>query len=158
MTMEQKFNALAAYVLAEDPVEKETAKKALAAAMKTTSGIVLMQDDEAVVHEYLMEIGADPSLMGYKYVVYGIMQAALNPNFIDNLTYGFYPMIAVQFDTTASRAERSIRHVIETLWERGDPEKLIEYFGYSVSSKTGKPTNGHFIARSVIIVKSRLKH
>ena len=54
--------------------------------------------------------------------------------------------VAKQYDTTASRVERAIRHAIEVAWDRGDLETLQKYFGYTVSNAKGKPTNSEFIA------------
>ena len=45
-----------------------------------------------------------------------------------------------------SRVERAIRHAIEVAWDRGDLETLQKYFGYTVNSAKGKPTNSEFIA------------
>ena len=39
-----------------------------------------------------------------------------------------------------------IRHAIEVAWDRGDLETLQKYFGYTVNSAKGKPTNSEFIA------------
>lgn len=160
MTIEQKFNALAAYVLAEEPDAKETARKALSAVMRnrTTANIITTDDEESVVHQFLTEIGAQAHLAGYRYSVYGILQAALHPEIIDDITGRFYPMIAIKFDTTASRVERAIRFMIEKIWDLGDPDLLIHYFGFSIDANRGKPVNGHFIARSAIIIRSRLQH
>lgn len=158
MTMEQKFNALAAYVLAVDPAAKEAAKKALTAAMRPVTATEPSYDDEMAVHQYLLELGAPPSLLGYKYAVYGIAQAILHPEFTDSMICKFYPMIAMRFDTTPSRVDRSIRHLVEVAWDRCDCETLERYFGNTISAEKGKPTNGHFISQSAIIVKSRLKH
>ena len=48
--------------------------------------------------------------------------------------------------TTASRVERAIRHAIEVAWDRGNVEVLEQYFGYTINSSRGKPTNSEFIA------------
>lgn len=157
MTMEQKFNALATYVLADNPVQKEVARKILSSAMQEpTTDSNATTDIEDVIHNYLMELGADPSLLGYKYVVFGIQSIVERPNLIDNLSYGFYPLIAAKFDTTPARAERAIRHVIETIWETGKMNAL-QNFGYTIKVMSYKPTNGNFMARSALIVRSRLK-
>ena len=42
--------------------------------------------------------------------------------------------------------ERAIRHAIEVAWDRGDIETLQKYFGHTVNSAKGKPTNSEFIA------------
>ena len=65
---------------------------------------------------------------------------------INNITFGLYPQIAAKFDTTASRVERGIRHLIEVTWTRADMDILCGYFGNTVSPDRGKPTNGEFIA------------
>lgn len=54
--------------------------------------------------------------------------------------------VARRFSTTPSRVERAIRHAIEVAWDRGDLETLQKYFGYTVNSAKGKPTNSEFIA------------
>ena len=112
MTLEQKFNSLAAYVLAEGDEQKEITRKALNAAMREPE-IIGTTDIEDVIHQYLMEMAANPALMGYKYVVYGIQLVIENPSLIDNITCGLYPLIARKFDTSPTRAERAIRHSIE---------------------------------------------
>lgn len=42
--------------------------------------------------------------------------------------------------------ERAIRHAIEVAWDRGNVEVLEQYFGYTINSSRGKPTNSEFIA------------
>ena len=157
-TIERKFNALAAFVLAENDESRDTARKALEAIMRAVAvpETSPTSDQEDVVHEFLMEIGADPVLCGYKYIVYGLLQTVMHPELTDNITYGFYPLVAAKFDTTPTRAERSIRHVIDRIWECGDIDTLTHYFGVYTSFKNGKPTNGSFIARSALILKKRL--
>ena len=155
-TIEHKVNALAAFVLAEDEVSRDTARKALETVMRHITVPETTLDREDIVHQFLLEIGADPVLLGYKYIVFGLLQVVKNPELTDNITYGFYPLIAAKFDTSPTRVERAIRHVIERTWDIGDFDVLTDYFGVSSSSKHGKPTNGSFIARSALILKTRL--
>ncbi|MDY4608095.1 MAG: sporulation initiation factor Spo0A C-terminal domain-containing protein, partial [Eubacterium sp.] len=35
---------------------------------------------------------------------------------------------------------------IEVAWDRGDVDVLSSYFGYTIQSQRGKPTNSEFIA------------
>ena len=158
-TLEQKTNALAAFVLAEDPEEKECARKALVSIMKASkaSETELPDSTEDVVHQFLFDIGVDPSLCGYKYVVRAIKQVALHPDSIDSITYGLYPMIAMEFNTSVASVERGIRHVVEVLWQNADIDVLIQNFGVSLIKDSGKPANGKFLARSALIVRQRLK-
>ena len=56
------------------------------------------------------------------------------------------PAVADKYHTKASRVERAIRHSIEVAWDRGDVEVLTSYFGYTVNSLRGKPTNSEFVS------------
>lgn len=83
--------------------------------------------------------------------------AVENRSYINNITFGLYPQLAAKFDTTASRVERAIRHLIEVTWTRGDMDVLCGYFGNTISADRGKPTNGEFIARLTNVVHQRMK-
>ena len=52
---------------------------------------------------------------------------------------------------------RSIRHLIEVTWSRGDLDVLDKYFGNTISASRGKPTNGEFIARMANVIKLRMR-
>ena len=100
----------------------------------------------------------DPEdLVGHPYVVEAVLMAVENRYYINNVTFGLYPQIAAKFDTTATRVERGIRHLIEVTWLRGDMEILTRYFGNTIDPERGKPTNGEFIARLANIVNMQLK-
>ena len=62
------------------------------------------------------------------------------------MTKQLYPSVAKKYETTSSRVERAIRHAIEVAWDRGDVEVLNGYFGYTIQTSRGKPTNSEFIA------------
>ena len=104
-----------------------------------------------VVHE----IGVPAHIKGYEYLRYAIQLAVEDMQLINSITKELYPMVAKQFNTTASRVERAIRHAIEVAWDRGDIETLQKYFGWTISSNKGKPTNSEFIA--LIADKLRLE-
>ena len=65
--------------------------------------------------------------------------------------------MAKKFHTTPSRVERAIRHAIEVTWDRGNIEALNNYFGNTVSAKSGKATNSQFIARIADKLRLELK-
>ena len=96
----------------------------------------------AIIHE----IGVPAHIKGYQYLREAIMIAVEDMDVINAVTKVLYPEVARRFDTTASRVERAIRHAIEVAWDRGDLETLQKYFGYTVNSAKGKPTNSEFIA------------
>ena len=114
-------------------------------------------DPEYWIRELLLELGAPDHLVGHPYVVQGILLVVQDRTYIDSITFGLYPQLAAMFDTTASRVERAIRHLIEVTWSRGDWEVLNRYFGNTVSAEKGKPTNGEFIARMANVVNQRLR-
>ena len=74
----------------------------------------------------------------------------------DSVTRQLYLRVAEQFSTTPSRVERAIRHAIEIAWDRGNLDTLNSFFGYTVNTCKGKPTNSEFIA--LITDKLRLQH
>lgn len=114
-------------------------------------------DPEYLIRELLLELGAPDHLVGHPYTVQAILLVVQDRTYIDSITFGLYPQLAVMFDTTASRVERAIRHLIEVTWARGNWEVLNRYFGNTVSAEKGKPTNGEFIARMSNVVKQRLR-
>ena len=65
---------------------------------------------------------------------------------INSVTKVLAPTVAKQYKTTSSRVERAIRHAIEVAWDRGDVDTLNSYFGYTIQTSRGKPTNSEFIA------------
>lgn len=98
------------------------------------------------VTKMLHEIGVPASINGYRYVRVAIEKAAMDPKILKSITKELYPGVAKEFETTPSRVERAIRHAIECAWDRGDIEVFEKYFGNTISSMHGQPTNSEFIA------------
>lgn len=71
------------------------------------------KDPEYQIRQILLELGTPDHLVGHPYVVEAVLMAVENRYYINNITFGLYPQIAAKFDTTASRVERGIRHLIE---------------------------------------------
>lgn len=126
-------------VVKQEAEEQETEKKDLV--LQITS----------IIHE----IGVPAHIKGYQYLRKAIEIAVEDADSINAVTKVLYPEVAKEFDTTASRVERAIRHAIEVGWDRGDLETLQGYFGYTVSNAKGKPTNSEFIA--MVADKLRMK-
>ena len=114
-------------------------------------------DPETLIRQLLLELGAPDHLQGHPYIVEALLLVVEDRAYIDSITFGLYPQLAVKFDTTASRVERAIRHLVEVTWARGDWDTLTYYFGNTISPEKGKPTNGEFIARLSNVVKQRMK-
>lgn len=101
---------------------------------------------EASVTAIIHEIGVPAHIKGYQYLRDAIIRATKDIYVMDAVTKLLYPDIAKHYNTTSSRVERSIRHAIDLAWQRGDLDILQHYFGYTISSSKGKPTNSEFIA------------
>lgn len=114
-------------------------------------------DPERIIRQILLELGAPDHLVGHPYIIYAVMLVVEDGMYIHNITFGLYPQVAAKFDTTAARVERAIRNLIEVTWTRGDWEVLRRYFGNTISSDKGKPTNGEFIARIANVVKAKIR-
>ena len=93
-----------------------------------------------------------------EYVREAIIIAVQDMDVINAVTKVLYPEVAKRFHTTPSRVERAIRHAIEVAWDRGDLETLQGYFGYTVNSAKGKPTNSEFIAMIADRIRLRKKN
>lgn len=101
---------------------------------------------EKIVTEMLSRFGLPRHLLGYEYLKYAILVCIEDYRQIHNLTKGLYPAIALKYNSTGSRVERSIRHAIEISWKRTDIDTVNEIFGYTISKNKRKPTNSEFIA------------
>ncbi len=101
---------------------------------------------EAQATKMIHQIGVPAHIKGYQYLRYAIMLAVENDDMINAVTKILYPTVAKKYQTTSSRVERAIRHAIEVAWDRGDVEVLNSYFGYTIHTGRGKPTNSEFIA------------
>ena len=154
--LEMQVEALMRLCTACDEETRLEARKEIRHLMngrKTHSGA----DPETILRQILLELGAPDHLMGHAYVIQAVLLVLHDRMYINNITFGLYPQLAARFDTTASRVERAIRHLVEVTWDRGDLAVLERYFGNTVSAKKGKPTNGEFVARLSNVVKERMK-
>jgi two-component system response regulator (stage 0 sporulation protein A) len=94
----------------------------------------------------LHEVGIPANILGYDYLKQAIGLVLSDKTYLRAVTKRLYPTIAEKNGTTSPRAERAMRHAIETGWSRGDVNTLNSYFGYTIHSVRGKPTNSEFIA------------
>lgn len=115
-----------------------------------------IEDDvESVVTDVILLVGVPAHIKGYQYIREAIMLSMVDSQMMNSVTKVLYPTIAKKFNTTSSRVERAIRHGIELAWDRGDVDTLNSFFGYTINTGRGKPTNSEFIA--MISDKLRLK-
>ena len=112
---------------------------------------------ELMITDIIHQIGVPAHIKGYSYLREAIMLAIKNGDIINSVTKLLYPTVAKKHSTTASRVERAIRHAIEVAWDRGDIDVLNSYFGYTIHTERGKPTNSEFIARIADKIRLRLR-
>jgi len=108
---------------------------------------------EVEVTNIIHEMGIPAHIKGYQYLREAIMMVVEEVDLLGSVTKILYPQIATKFDTTSSRVERAIRHAIEVAWSRNNIETIKKFFGYTINTERGKPTNSEFIA----LVADRLR-
>lgn len=155
--LEMQVDALMQLCVAETETDRERMREELRQLLIRRKRENQRSDPEYLTRQILLELGSPDHLVGHPYVVEAILLVVGDRAYIDSITFGLYPQLAAKFDTTAARVERAIRHLVEVTWTRGDLDVLNKYFGNTVSSEKGKPTNGEFIARLANVVKQRMK-
>lgn len=101
---------------------------------------------ELIVTEIIHQLGVPAHIKGYQYLRTAIIESVKDDEKLESVTKILYPTVADAYNTTPSRVERAIRHAIEIAWDRGNVDTLNAYFGYTVNTGKGKPTNSEFIA------------
>ena len=114
-------------------------------------------DLEVTVSEIMHQIGVPAHIKGYQYLREAIILSVNDTEMMGSVTKILYPTVAKTYKTTSSRVERAIRHAIEVAWDRGDVDVLSSYFGYTIQSSRGKPTNSEFIAMIADKLRLQLK-
>ena len=114
-------------------------------------------DLEIVISDIMKQIGVPAHIKGYQYLREAIILSINDPELMHSVTKVLYPTVAKMYSTTSSRVERAIRHAIEVAWDRGDVDVLGSYFGYTIQSARGKPTNSEFIAMISDKLRLRMK-
>ena len=116
----------------------------------------LSDDMEIVVTDIIHQLGVPAHIKGYHYLRTAILYSIEDKTLLESVTKLLYPTVAGIYETTSSRVERAIRHAIEIAWDRGNVDTLNSFFGYTVDTGKGKPTNSEFIA--LITDKLRLRY
>lgn len=108
------------------------------------------KEESGQIVELLKKIGIPCYLKGYYYIKTAIEYYLSFPKGESPLmTKELYPYIAKKYQSTPLRVERTIRHAIETNWNRAGIDKIDffdQIFGNSIDPNKGKPTNSEFIS------------
>lgn len=167
VTLEQKVDLLMRYAAATYPEESnrlhEEIRKIVSdsdATAESTTSISSFEKDALmtnIIDDLFRDLGAPSHLVGYDQAAYAIKLVIYDDEYIRMITKRLYPEVAKKFNTTPSRTERAIRHLVETTWARSDFKTLNGIFGNSVDANKGKSINSHFIATCARIVKRRMR-
>ncbi|RJX23642.1 MAG: sporulation transcription factor Spo0A [Dethiobacter sp.] len=135
--------------------------KVQASSQRSTSPVVKnipAKKDDFIeeITQIIHEIGIPAHIKGYLYLRDAIAMVAEEIELLGSVTKILYPRIAQKFETTPSRVERAIRHAIEVAWARNNIETIKKFFGYTINTEKGKPTNSEFIA--LVADRIRLKN
>ena len=168
VTLEQKIDLIMQYIVTKDAKEKNRLKTEITNALSEPAGpsesttaisSSLVNDGlmTNIIEDILRELGAPCHLTGYEKVVCSIKFVIENPKRLEKITYRLYPDVAKACNSTPSRVERAIRHLVEVAWSRQDLEVAYRIFGHTIDYNKGKPTNSEFIACCVKEVKRRMR-
>ena len=101
--------------------------------------------DEQITNLFLT-LGIPAHIKGYQYLRTAVHMVLENHDVINRITKELYPGIAQNYNTSASKVERAMRHAIEVAWSRGRLDTVNKMYGYKVFDAMDKPTNGEFIS------------
>ena len=98
------------------------------------------------IGELLEQLGLARKEKGFEQLSYAIAVTAKEFERAGSVTKLLYPDLAKHFQTTPEKIERSLRHLIEKSWEKGEKTRFEELFGYHRDNSEIRPTNSEYIA------------
>ena len=98
------------------------------------------------IGELLEQLGLARKEKGFESLSYAIAVTAQEFERAGSVTKLLYPDLAKHFQTTPEKIERSLRHLIEKSWEKGEKTRFEELFGYHRDNSEIRPTNSEYIA------------
>ena len=98
------------------------------------------------IRELLEQLGLSRKEKGFERLSYAIAVTAQEFERAGSVTKLLYPDLAKHFQTTPEKIERSLRHLIEKSWEKGEKTRFEELFGYHRDNSEIRPTNSEYIA------------
>lgn len=98
------------------------------------------------IRELLEQLGLSRKEKGFERLSYAIAVTVQEFERAGSVTKLLYPDLAKHFQTTPEKIERSLRHLIEKSWEKGEKTWFEELFGYHRDNSEIRPTNSEYIA------------
>ena len=108
------------------------------------------KNTEKRVSGILRDLGMQTNVLGYQYckeVICMLYEKEVTVE--EGFTKSIYPKVARKYNSTDSRVERAIRHAVENVFDRGNPDEIYRFFGNNSYYMKGKPTNSEFITAIV---------
>lgn len=96
--------------------------------------------------ELLIQLGISVKNRGFEYWKEAIKYCYQTENIRPRMTNEIYPVVAQKCLTTSKAAERTMRHTIESSWEKGNLDLKNKIFAYTVSNFKDNPTNSEFLS------------
>lgn len=143
VTINTKLDILTDAVIGLLPEEQ---RGELEKAMRGSEKRTVTADTYAVAKQYLLKIGVNPALLGYRALANAVAIVVDDPATANQATKVVYPEAGKRIGKTGSQAEQSIRHVIEKWFETAELVYIRELFPVC-DVDSGKVTNMHFINR-----------
>lgn len=103
-----------------------------------------MKNDEIKIKNYLLRLGFQPNLKGYKLLA-RLIELHFDGEKIIPLKFFGYERLAVEFGVAKESIEKDIQNAISSAWLRGDVDTLYKEFGETLDENKGKPTNKQFV-------------
>lgn len=108
------------------------------------------------IKQELIRMQMPMTINGFFYIIDAVTLSFLKPELLKNMITELYPAVAKLHDVPPANVERCIRTAVEQTFERGDIHYLFPRFSHVIRPKTGKPTNGDFIAIMAQITRTNL--
>lgn len=124
------------------------APQTLPAVLKSAKDAVpaLREPWQRALRELLPALGIAPHTLGYAQLLACVALCCVDPWRMQDLRGSVYPLVGQGFACSGACVERNIRYSIENAWRYGCMERQERFFGQTILSDKGKPTNRAFLA------------
>ena len=111
-----------------------------------------MKENEIKTKEYLLKLGFQPNLKGYRLLA-KLICYALDGRDILPLKYKGYVNLSSDFSVDKASVEKDIQNAISSSFLRGNIDVLYTEFGETLDENKGKPTNKQFVLTALERIK-----
>lgn len=101
----------------------------------------------------MREVGCKDNLLGYPMVERAINLVLEDESYLREVCGKLYPVLC---EEQPDRAARSIKRVVEAVFDGIDQDTFQRYFSGLITMNRDIPTNAQFIARMANIIRDRM--